>query len=627
MIGRRTQITTVCLMRKKTIGAFIIAVCCFGCATASLAQSDTPDLPKPKNSGSRAQVSLKTLSASQAAAINLLESVLTDLRIRGNSPPVVLLRARAADALWRFNEAKARETIVKALEDLATPALPNVSHVDRKLREDQIKSIHEHAVALSEILTIFNKYDAAAVEAFLKRYESKPFDSNPSTIIKPTSGESELLAQVALGLAPTQADPALRLGILALRGQDVPEATGALLFALSRSNRSLGHTLFAAIIQTLQRSGYRYDPVLNALFNYLFFSDGKLFSVELKKDADLLLNHILVAVEAHVRNLRQSQSAASNPFVDSANALYRFVLARFLPSMALNAPERYSQMQGLLNDLERFLPQQQKQEAASFANTSRQLANSGSAGNSTIDDDLKRAEAKSDPDLRDASYRRIVIAIMRTDPNRAASIASKIDNEGIRLKTKDDLSLLFASRKLREGNFLAAHQIALQINDVNVKVQVLVAVAEAIRRKDSSCDFEVLSDGYSIAQKDESRPEKVNELLILSEAFAQCDANRGFEVLSYAVKSINQLKEFNPVRPSMDKGKNQIASYIVVDGKELSTDSHISAAELTFENLKPLVKADFLQAQYLGQQIQNPVLRARVHISIARIALQEADKP
>src|SRR5215208_4572285 len=626
MIGRRTQITTVFLMRKKTIAAFIIAVCCFGSATASLAQSDTPDLPKPNNSGSRAQVSLKILSASQAAAINLLESVLTDLRIRGNSPPVVLLRARAADALWRFNEAKARETIVKALEDLATPALPNVSHVDRKLREDQIKSIHEHAVALSETLTIFNKYDAAAVEAFLKRYESKPSDSNLSTI-KDRSGESELLAQVALGLAPTQADAALRLGILALRGQDVPEATGALLFALSRSNKSLGHTLFAAIVQTLQRSGYRYDPVLNALFNYLFFSDGKLFSVELKRDADLLLNHILVAVEAHVRNLRQSQSAASNPFVDSANALYRFVLARFLPSMALNAPERYSQMQGLLNDLERFLPQQQKQEAASFANTSRQLANSGSAGNSTIDDDLKRAEAKSDPDLRDASYRRIVIAIMRTDPNRAASIASKIDNEGIRLKTKDDLSLLFASRKLREGNFLAAHQIALQINDVNVKVQVLVAVAEAIRRKDSSCDFEVLSDGYSIAQKDETRPEKVNELLILSEAFAQCDANRGFEVLSYAVKSINQLKESNPVRPSMDKGKNRIASYIVVDGKELSTDSYISADELTFENLKPLVKADFLQAQYLGQQIQNPVLRARVHISIARIALQEADEP
>src|SRR5829696_18653 len=253
MIGRRTQITTVFLMRKKTIGAFIIAVCCFGCATASLAQSDTPDLPKPKNSGSRAQASLKTLSASQAAAINLLESVLTDLRIRGNSPPVVLLRARAADALWRFNEAKARETIVKALEDLATPALPNVSHVDRKLREEQIKSIHEHAVALSEILTIFNKYDAAAVEAFLKRYESKPSDSNLSTI-KDRSGESELLAQVALGLAPTHADAALRLGILALRGQDVPEATGALLFALSRSNTSLGHTLFAAIIQTLQRS-------------------------------------------------------------------------------------------------------------------------------------------------------------------------------------------------------------------------------------------------------------------------------------------------------------------------------------------------------------------------------------
>ena len=411
-----------------------------------------------------------------------------------------------------------------------------------------------------------------------------------------------------------------------MRGHDVPEATGALLFALSRNNKSLGHTLFAAIIQTLQRSDYRYDPVLNALFNYLFFSDGRLFSVELKQDADLLLNHIIVAVEAHVRNLRQSQSTANVPIVDSAHGLYRFILARFLLSLALNAPERYSQMQGLLNDLERFLTQQQKQEAASFANTSRQLANSGSAVNSTIDDELKRAEAENDPDLRDASLRRIVIAIMRTDPNRAASIASKIENQETRLKTKDDLSLLLASRKMREGDFLAARQIGLQIKDVNLKVQVLVGLAEAIRNKDGNCDFEVLADGYSTAQKDEIRPEKVNELLILAEAFAQCNPSRGFEVLSDAVKSINQLTDADPVRRSMDH-RNEIVSYIVVGGKELTTDNQISSNDLTFENLKPLVKADFLQAQYLGQQIQKPILRARFQISIARIALQEADGP
>jgi hypothetical protein len=286
-------------------------------------------------------------------------------------------------------------------------SLPNLSNVDLKLREEQIKSIHEHAVGLSEILTIVNKYDTAAAEAFLKKYESKPSDSSPSTI-KDTSGESELLAQVALGLAPTQADAALRLGMLALRGHDVPEATGALLLALSRSNKSMGHTLFAAIIQTLQRSNYRYHPVLNSLFNYLFYSDGRLFSVELKPDAELLSNYLLGAVEAHVRDLSQSQSSASNSIVDSANALYRFVLARFLPSLTINDPDRYSQMQGLLNDLERFLTQQQKQEAASFANTSRQFANSGNAVNSTIDDDLKRAEAETDPDRRDASLRRIV---------------------------------------------------------------------------------------------------------------------------------------------------------------------------------------------------------------------------
>ena len=127
-------------MRNKIIGSFIFAVCFFSSVSAGLGQPDTLVLPKPKNAGSQSEVSRKTLSAPQVAAINLLESVLADLRNRGNNPPVVLMRARVADALWRFNEAKARETIVKAIEDLGA-ALPNLSNLDRKLREEQVKSI------------------------------------------------------------------------------------------------------------------------------------------------------------------------------------------------------------------------------------------------------------------------------------------------------------------------------------------------------------------------------------------------------------------------------------------------------------------------------------------------------
>jgi hypothetical protein len=213
----------------------------------------------------------------------------------------------------------------------------------------------------------------------------------------------------------------------------------------------------------------------------------------------------------------------------------------------------------------------------------------------------------------------VAIAIMRTDPDRAASIASKIENERVRHKTEDDISLLLVSRKLREGDFPAVRQVALHMNDVSLRVRVLVAVADTVRKRDRRCDFELLSDAASIAQRDETRPEKISELLVVSEALAQCDASRGFEVLSFAVKSLNQLKETSTLPPD----EKNMVSYIVVGGKEMSTDTHIAADELTFDDLKPLVKADFLQVQYVGQQIQNPLLRARFHVSIARIALQE----
>jgi hypothetical protein len=73
---------------------------------------------------------------------------------------------------------------------------------------------------------------------------------------------------------------------------------------------------------------------------------------------------------------------------------------------------------------------------------------------------------------------------------------------------------------------------------ISVKV---AAIATANRSAESRCDTQLMAEAYATAMKDVARPEKVRVILSLASQFSKCGIERGFELLSAAIKVANQL--------------------------------------------------------------------------------------
>jgi hypothetical protein len=138
------------------------------------------------------------------------------------------------------------------------------------------------------------------------------------------------------------------------------------------------------------------------------------------------------------------------------------------------------------------------------------------------------------------------------------------------------------------------------------------------------CDTDLLDEAYSIALKDETRPEKVSVVLSLARQFYQCGADRGFDLLSTAIKIANRLPSGEPEKSSLTGKRSGVEAYTVVGGQELTTGHSASRDSLSFEDVAAFTKRDFIQAQNLGYQIDDRVLRAKYFMAVAQSVLQTA---
>ncbi len=560
----------------------------------------------------------KRTSPEMLAAIDMLRSLSDELRKDFDKPEAITLEARIGDILWNIDEVFARGVFRRAF-DAASEPVEDISTMDAKLREHQLLIARRRAAALAEVLRLLGKHDAKTAEDLLAKYEADKLDKGNKK--DNSSAKSELLAQIALELAESKPDQAQRLGIMSLAGRDVPEAIERLLFALSKQGKNYSDPLFVTLLENLRRNGYPYDNALNSLCNYVFLHDGRMFSNDYREDAFMLVGFFVDAARFQVSEWRQSKVAGTNSISNSAASFHRFFLARALPIVKINAPDKVLSVQAALEELSSGLSQQQRQEADDLVNLIQQQRRLGESLGSSLEDRLKRVENEKDVVVRDNLRRSIAIAIMRDDAEQALSIAAKIDDPAICKQTEDDIVLVIASGKLKLRNYVEARSVAAKLNDLGLRARTLAAIATANKSAGTPCDIELLSEAYSVATRDEVRPEKVRVILSLARQFSQCSTERGFELLSAAIKIANQLPASDPEKSSLTHKRQWVESYTVVGGQELTTEVPITRESVTFDDAAVFAKRDFIQAQNLGYQIDDRIFRARYFIAIARSVL------
>jgi hypothetical protein len=239
-----------------------------------------------------------------------------------------------------------------------------------------------------------------------------------------------------------------------------------------------------------------------------------------------------------------------------------------------------------------------------------------------VDDLLKRVENEKDVVVRDNLWRMIAVGMMRGDAERALSIASKIEDPAIQRKTEDDIRLVITSSKLKLRSYPEATKAASSLHDLGLRARALAAIATANRSAESRCDTQLMAEAYATAMKDVARPEKVRVILSLASQFSKCGIERGFELLSAAIKVANQLPSSDLESSVLVDRRAKVVTYTVVGGRELTTEVSATRDSITFDDVTAFASQDLPQARSLAYQFDDQVLRAKYLITIARSVLQ-----
>lgn len=588
-------------------------VLCVTAATDSLAQTSTGTPPPDSKAATPGPAKL---SLEQELSLSLLRTVADDLKSEADKPAVALLQAEAADTLWRFDESAARSLFRLAFDTARIQ--PVESAIDQEARTKQVDLARRRAFTLREIIVMVSQHDRQTGERWLASLNEET-SSKETAANQNSQQNAEFLAYLAVQMVKTNPDEAQRLGFLSLNAREVPSAFGQLLFALKRVNPKKTDDLFKAAIGAMRRGVSPGGSTLPLLSNYLFFSDGSLYSSSDAPTGGLFVDYLLETAGAQARLTRDAREVKT-AMPDSAVSLTNFLALRGLAIVSRNAPQKLVLLQSIFNELSSALSQQQIDDLALMKTGLRQYEAMESRGEGGLDADIQRAERERDVVVRDQLWRRLAVG-MRDVPDRARSFADRIDDKALREQTQDDVNLVVAGDALRGAGYEEARKAALRFNDTNLRAKTLAEVADVwIRSKKGERAGEILSEAYEIAGKGEPSADRAAITLLLAQKFAKFDPERSFSLLDAAIKVTNHVQIAGlPPPPLLKRGpRSGVFTITVVGGAELTTGVHATLDSLNFSRMAGLFRTDYFRSRNLGDNLQNKILRGRYLITLAQ---------
>lgn len=552
----------------------------------------------------------------QQDAIDLLKTTARSLKSEPDKITAGRLQARIADTLWTFDEPFARETFRSAFDSISQAVADDLP------KEKQPAFIKRQATAVKEVLQRFGTRDSKQAIEWLKAFENERAGKSSEKV---NSLRPELLMQIAAQLALTDAEQAMRLGLLALAGDRIPEGFGSLLFSVSRNRRDLGDDLFRAAVATLRRNNYVYDIAIIILTNYLFTNSGELLSTAKLTDAQLLANYYVDAA------WKQS-GGDGNPVSTSSASFYTQLELRALPIVSRYAPNRLPELRGQMTRIASGLNAEQRQRTDLVRAMQRDESTLASRNNYSLDEQIERAEKEKNSQVRDALFLSIANRLMREDEERALTIAKKIQDEKMRASTEDDIYLIKIQSQLRSLETIAeARKVSTQFNNQVFRAKILVQLAARVlsHHKDQSQAIELLSEALTAMTKADDIPDKMLAQLQVAEQFAKFDTIRGFEVLGTALATMNRLQAAKQASPSATTKPPllRIMNLTVVNGVEMTAGNNATIDSIDFREVQSLAAQDYMQARLLASKLEQPSQRSNYLIAVAATVLKPEKRP
>jgi hypothetical protein len=620
-------------------------------AVANTQQKEAQDTPQGKSTKPDREPEIKTKKKSSGSTDKREEFDEATLELRQRSANLILLAAEnanklddkrsvvrvqalAADALWKGDQARARQLFQNAFAG----AIDYYSDGKGQEQEQLASGLSLSKPDLRlEVIRLVGKHDAQFSRLFTDRYveekrreeEEKRNKSNQLRKYDPAFGAvdeaSHDTLQIAEKLLDVNKKDAVDLAEQAF-AKGVPQAAGYLFAEIAKRDRATADQLYLMALDRLRRDRSPVPGQLLLLASYPF-GDGNVWvgsgdgvnsyhfqvSEKFTIDENLIQRFIATAFTVIARNAGPDISQLPDASVRVGSALFAAKLLQ--PRIAKYSPERLGEWQSLTNVLYHAANQQTQLGVDKTLNQIDRNIKPETAA--SIDDRIKelldRAQSTNNFAQRDELYQEAaLLAGQKPDTPGALEIADKISNREHSKKLCSWLNFEASTRAINERKLDEARRYATEVDATDQSAYLFFQIARiALGDKDQVRARILLEEAAQKAVAAENTPEKLRALLGLASLFTRFDSQRGFDLAGEAVRTANKIRNYGP-------DQARLVRTLETPGGKGSSVSVENAEEFDIgKTLSSLAKTDFERALLLAQSLEDKPLGLMAVISVA----------
>jgi len=606
----------------KAIGGLLLIAALDLTVAAQNVKENKSSGEKPSASSVRSESSSgeKALNVDQQRALWLLDQLFETAKEFSDDQLKIRVQAQIADALWEYDEARARRQFADAFRAIDLIPLP---------KPQQIGGAPAVALALnnpqrqlrSEILRLISRRDTQLAEKLIKTVVDVPVSLSPDIVIPGNQSEqASLYLQTALAIVETDPQRAAQLAKSSL-SSGVDPMLIPVLQAIKRKNAALADDLFINALSAAQRNSSQPTANIAVLASYVFpnFSGGVRISLGPGRESEteqeqpnpaLIHQFLNFAYNAIWQQAQQAQTSATDgQRADPRAAIDYMTIQQLLPFFDQYMPDKAAAIRGRLDEIARSMPVRQIDSLSNInqSNSPEEL--------------LSRAETAQTQAQRDSLLMQAALAASRRgEIDQAISIVDKIKNEQVRSSFKSLIHFQATLSAISREDIDTAYRYGKDLPNLQQRAFVFSLMARVLfdKKKDLPHAMEVLNEAEKLIARAEDGPDKARAMLTIAGVVARIDSLRGFEIMRSAVETINHT-DFDPQQPG------GVTTTIGSRSSGFMITTTFGTNTLNFDEGFPLLaQIDFDRALLLAQSIEKKEASVLAQLAVCRGALRQS---
>ncbi len=597
----------------RMAGAVLLAALLNMAASGQSLERKTVPKEKPKSAHAPpSNEAANLLSADQQNAVWQLYQLLRLTKEFNDDFLKIRAQAQIADALWKYDEPRARDIFKDAFQAVDSLEPPENAGASKATLFAQLYSLKYKL--RNEIILLISRHDSGLATEYVNALSQSA--SKEETVAAATnsaaSNQGMLYMELAMRLAQTDTRGAARFVKLSIDSGINPMLV-PVLTKIRGKDPAAADQLFAYAISVARREPVTLIESIVWMAPYLFpdFWRARQMSGESAQVRYVQVNPALVSryLELAYTSIMTALSAMQSSAVNDPDSAAGFKTdcqlgQMMLPFFEQFAPESAATLRARLEGIGSF-----------NSSTNNGRGAEESVQSKSLKDLIKEAEAAQGVSQKDALYARAAVtAAHANDFETAFSIAKKISDEPRRSGLEMVIRHRAALVALGQGEFDLAYDYGKDISDLKQRALVFGKIAvELYRGLKSDRAAGLLDEAAEFVMSADRGRGQVHAMLTLTDAAARFDPAKGFELMELAVRAANVETASAGSGPVKQAEKD-------VAGAATGTGDAYAEFALDFDHsLAVLARSDFNRALFLAQ-----ALRKREWSAFAQLAVCSA---